>query len=254
MDDTAVKAAIRLRGYPSDPDLTDAEIEEAIAGTQRLLKIEWPLVTYGSFTAFPNQQVYDVFNPTLTDPTTSQGAFPTGIWALELVWSPTNSGQSLDVFGIAPFLQGLSIAPGEITTYSFQTPTDFWMWDLNWNAFVKRFGPMHFEHVESRPQSPIRIFPKPISQGMMFLRFQRYRLATEIDAEDEEMYLTYIESLCCYAVGRKLAMVAGTRMGSLADDGKSAGYWLAEGKRKRDEGDLLLARRRHDTFSAAERS
>lgn len=253
MDDATVIAAIRNRGYPDSPDLADAEIEEAIAGVQRHLTLEWPMVTYGLFNAFANQQVYDVFNPTVSDPTTSTGVFPNGVWAIELVWSPVNSGQSLDVFGIAPFLQGLSIAPGEITTYSFQTPTDFWMWDLNWNAFVKRFGPLFFEHVESRPQSPIRIFPKPVGDGVMFLRFQRYRLTTEIQTEIPEMYLAYIEAQCCFTVGRKLGQVAGIRMGTIADDGKSAAYWLAEGKRKFAEAEMMLGRHKHDTFVAADR-
>lgn len=253
MDDTTVKTAIRNRGFPDDPDLTDNEIEEAIAGVQRELTLEWPMVTYGQFNAFSNQQIYDVFNPTVFDPTTSTGVFPTGIWAIELVWSPVNSGQSLDVFGIAPFLQGLSIAPGEITTYSFQTPTDFWMWDQNWNSFVKRFGPMFFEHVENRPQSPIRIFPKPVGDGTMFLRFQRYRLSTEINTEIPEMYLLLVASKCAYTVGRKLGQVAGIRMGTIADDGKSAAYWLAEGKRLHDEGYAMFDRHKHDTFSAADR-
>src|SRR5690242_13770811 len=124
MTDNEILASIRLKGFPSAPDLADTEIEEAIATVKRDLQYKYCLNTYGTFLTKVNQQVYDLFN-SVSDPTTSQGVFPNGLAVIELVWSPVAGEDDLSLFGIAPFLVGQSILPGDISVYSFNTPSDW---------------------------------------------------------------------------------------------------------------------------------
>lgn len=244
---------IREMGYPADPILTDNEILQAVTNATTDLTFEYPLQTYGAFTTVNNQQVYDLFNP-VPNLATQQGVLPGGLRVLDIVWSPVQTGQSLDVFGIAPFLQGLTIAPGEITTYSFQTPTDFWMWDLNWNSFVKRFGPQGFEHVNNAPGSPIRVYPVPRDTGIfVFVQYTKPRTVEALQNEDQSWFLKFVEAYCCYAIHHKMNMVAGTKIGDLGHDGKSALYWKLEGDRNLAVGWEMFHRRRYDSMSPVQR-
>lgn len=253
MTDTEVKAKIRLKGYPASSSLSDNEIQEAIDSARREIKSMYKMQTYGTFTLHPNQQVYDLFN-SIAIPTTSQGAFPTGIRVMDLIWNPVDVSGSLSVFGIAPFLQGITLLPGEITTYSFSTPSDWWIWDSNWAEFVRRFGSRQFEHVENRPGSPIRVYPVPGSEQTAFIRYERYRTDSEMQTEDEDWYLDLIESGCAYTVSNKLKPVAGTKIGSMAHDGKSALYWEKYGDRKHEQGMAKFEAHRYDNACAAQRS
>jgi hypothetical protein len=253
MDNASVISAIRNKGYAADPDLADAEITEAISHIQREIQWKYPLVTTGIFNSVPFQQVYDIFNP-VSNPATSQGVFPGGIWVLDLVFSPAGAGQSLDVFGIAPFLQGLSIAPGEITTYSFQTPTDFHMWDLNWNSFVKRFGMLDFRHVNNQPGSPIEIYPLPRDTNPIFVRYQKYRTVAQMSTENDSWYLELIEGQCCRTIANKLAMSAGITQGKVKDDGTRARYWQAKADRHYEDGWQKLRDMGYEVISPAQRS
>lgn len=253
MTNSDVINSIRAKGYAADPDLADSEIEEAIAHVQREIKWRYPLVTYGLFNTVAFQQVYDLFNP-VSDPTTAQGVFPDGIWVLEMVWSPAGAGQSLDVFGIAPFLQGLSIAPGEITTYSFQTPTDFWMWDLNWNSFVKRFGMLDFRHVTNKPGSPVELYPLPRDTNAVFVRYQKYRDATQISTENDSWYLELIEGQVCRTIANKLSMSAGMQQGKVKDDGSRVRYWNAKADRHYADGWAKWDAQNYQVISPVQRS
>lgn len=253
MTDTDVISTIRNKGYALDPDLADTEIEEAIAHVQREIKWRYPVTTYGTFSTVAFQQVYDLFSATV-DTTKSQGVFPGGIWVLELVFSPAGAGQSLDVFGIAPFLQGLSVAPGEITTYSFQTPTDFWMWDLNWNSFVKRFGMLDFRPVTNEPGSPIEIYPLPRDANTVFVRYQKYRDATQMSSENDSWYLELIEGQCCRTIANKLSMSAGMTQGKVKDDGSRVRYWQAKADRHYADGWSKFKEQGYEVISSVQRS
>jgi len=224
--------AVRGRGYPADPDLTDDEIIESINGVQRDLMYHYPIQKSGMFTIYANQSVYDLFNP-VQNLSVSQGVFPGGVSVLELIWSPAGTTQGLSVFGIAPFLQGLTILPGEISVYSFNTPSDWWQWDANWDSFVNRFGAQPFQHVQNIPGSPIRVYPAPTDTQMAFARYKAYRDPTtfQTSAEDESSFLMLVEAHCCWTVARKLKMVAGARLGRLTASEKPALYWQMEGDR-----------------------
>lgn len=252
MTNPQIIASIQNMGYP--PTLiSSTEITEGINRALLDLQYQYPLQTYGMFTSVAFQQVYDLFNP-VVNTATQQGVLPGGLRVLNLVWSPVSTGQSLDVFGIAPFLQGLTIAPGEITTYSFQTPTDFWMWDLNWNEFVKRFGPQGFEQVNNAPGSPIRVYPTPKDNGLfMFVEYTMYRTVNNLQNEDEAWFLKFVEAQCCYTLHRKMNNVAGTRIGDLGHDGKSALYWKVEGDRLLAYAWDMFHRRRYSSIGVAER-
>jgi len=253
MDDTSIIAAIRKKGYPSAPSLADDEITEAIQEILRQLKPQYPLETYGLFTAVGGQQVYDLFNSVL-DASTQQGVFPGGLRAIEIVWSPGGLASTQSVFGIAPFLQGMTMLPGGLSVYTFATPNDWWMWDANWASFVNRFGAQPFEHVNNLPGSPVRLFPVPGGSEKVFVRYQAARTEAQLRADDEDWFLTLVQSECAYTIHRKLNAVAGTRIGTLAQDGKSALYWKTEGDRLAKKGWENFERRHYTTGSAVERS
>lgn len=247
--------SVRARGYPADPDLADSEITEAIVGVQRDLMYEYSLQSSGMFTIYANQSVYDLFNP-VQNLAISQGVFPGGLSVLELVWSPAGTTQGLSVFGIAPFLQGMTILPGEISVYSFNTPADWWMWDANWDSFVNRFGAQPFQHINNIPGSPIRVYPAPTDTQMAFARFKKYRDPTtfQTSAEDESSFLMLVEARCAWTVSRKLKMVAGARLGRLTAGDKPALYWQVEGDRLYKEGMDTFRRHQYEIGSPVQRS
>ena len=255
MTDNQIINAVRDKGYPSSPDLEDTEILEAIATVKRDLKITYPLNTFGTFQTVTGQQVYDLFN-SVSNPATSQGVFPDGIAVLETIWSPNGDETGLSVFGIAPFLQGLTLMPGEVSVYSFNTPTDWWMFDANWASFINRFGSRPFEHTENRPGSPIRLYPKPESNQTVFIRYKKYRDPDtfQTTSEDESGFLMLVEGNCCLTIARKLNMVAGVTIGTMRSDGKSALYWQTEANRKLAEGWKAFADRRYENGSPVSRS
>jgi hypothetical protein len=253
MTDTEVKASVRLKGFPAANSLTDAEVQEGIDSARRQIKSMYRLLTYGTFTLRANQQVYDLFSATADVPT-SKGVFPAGIRVIELIWNPVDVSGSVSVFGIAPFLQGITLLPGEITTYSFSTPSDWWIWDSNWAEFVRRFGAQPFEHVENRPGAPIRVFPLPSSDQTAFVRYERYRTDAEMQSEDEDWYLDLIESKCALVVSNKLKAVAGTKIGSMSHDGKSSLYWNLYADRKEKEALTKFEAHRYENIGAAQRS
>ena len=253
MNTTDVIAALRQKGYPDDPDLTDEAIAEAQAHVERELKWRYPITTFGTFNTVPYQQRYDLFN-SVSNPATSQGVFPGGIWVVEMVYSPLGEGANLDVFGIAPFMQGLSIAIGEISTYSFQTPTDFAMWDLNWNSFVKRFGMLDFRHSENRPGSPVELYPMPRDTNPAFVRYQRYRTAAEMEALNDSWYLELIEGQCSRTVANKMSMSAGTAQGKVSDNGLRAKWWDAKADKHYKDGWAKFEAMNHEIIAGAQRS
>lgn len=237
MTEADILAEVRDSGFPCAPDLSDTEVYQAIAKVKRDLRDAYPLSTFGTFTLYPDQQVYDLFN-SVQDLSISQGVFPDGRTVLELVWNPGEIDASQSIFGLAPFLQGLTIMPGEVTVYSFSTPSDWWIWDRNWGSWVQRFGPQTFEQVENRPGAPIRIYPVPKCEQTAVARYQKFRdpetfLTT---AESESAFATLVKANCAYVVHRKLNAVAGVTIGTLKQDGKSALYWKAEGDRLYKEG------------------
>lgn len=253
MTDTEVKAKVRLKGFPASASLLDTEIQEAIEDTRRQIKSIYRMLTYGTFTLIAYQQVYDLFS-SVPDAATSKGVFPAGIRVIDLIWNPVDAGGSLSVFGIAPFLQGMTLMPGEITTNSFTTPSDWTIWDSNWAEFVRRFGMQPFENVENRPGSPIRVYPRPTSECTAFLRYERYRTNDEMMTEDEDWYLDLIESHCAQTVSNKLKAVAGTKIGAMAHDGKSALYWEKYAEKKEREGLEKFDAHKYENINPAQRS
>ncbi len=255
MTNAEILASIRTRGYPADPDLADSEVTEAITGVQRDLMYEYPLQTTGMFTVNANQAVYDLFNP-VQNLALSQGVFPGGLSLLELIWSPAGTTQGLSVFGIAPFLQGMTILPGEISVYSFNTPSDWWQWDANWDSFVNRFGAQPFKHLQNIPGSPIQVYPSPTDTQLAYARYKKYRdpLSFQTSAEDESSFLMLVEAQVCFTLSRKLKMVAGAQLGRVKASDKPALYYQMEGERKYNEGWSAFRRHYYEIGSAVQRS
>jgi len=253
MDNIMIIAAIRNKGYPASPSLLDAEITEAINEVLRQLASRYPVETYGYFTAVGGQQVYDLFNAVL-DASTQQGVFAGGLRTVEVVWSPSGLSSNDSVFGIAPFLQGMTVVPGGFSVYTFATPNDWWMWDANWSSFVNRFGAKPFDQVTNLPGSPIRVFPVPSGGETVYVKYVRPRTETELRADDDDWFLVLVQAECAFTLARKLFSVAGTRIGQLAQDGKSALYWKTEGDRLTKRGWETFEARRYTTGSAVQRS
>lgn len=253
MTDAEIRAELRDLGY--NDDLSDGQINTAIAHVIRDLKFDYPLQTYGVFDLVADQQIYDLFSA-VPDPPTSKGVLPGGIRALEIVWSPSGTDESsTDIFGIGPFLQGLTLGFGEITSFSFQAPGDFVIWDLNWTAYVERFGALFFEHVDAEPGSPVRLYPVPRETGCKaFVKYLKYRTDDELRNEDESTFLMFVQSECASVLARTYACSAGTTFGGAKDDGKTAEYWRREAERL-----MTMARERfhahlYTGFSAADRT
>lgn len=255
MNDLEILDSIRNSGFPESPDLTDQEILNAIASVQMDLRYDYQQISFGLFTLNPNQQVYDLFSTT-ADVATSKGVFPGGVAVLELIWGAGTCGQdSIDVFGMAPWLQMGTLLPGGVSLFNFNTPSDWAIWDANWTAFTQRFGSQFFEHTTNAPGSPIRIFPLPTTTQTAWVRYKKYRALTEFQStrEDESSFITLVEANCCRVVARKLRMTAGTTIGSLKDDGKSALYWDTEANRKQREGQEYFKNHNYEVGVAAQR-
>lgn len=253
MTDAEVRNILRLAGFPSDPDLTDAEIDNAALRARIDLKDKYPLATYGVFTTVANRQVYDLFNP-IEDLTTQQGVFPTGIRALEILWDGGCTTGSNNDFGIGPWLQGMGLPFIDgFSPYSFRTPADYAIFDANWSSFVKRFGTKPFEHVENRPGAAVRLFPVPGGASPAFIRYLRYRTMGDLQSEDESWYLKFVEAYCCDVLAAKLSCVAGVTIGGLRNDGKASAYWDSRGKRCRAEAEQWFENRSYISTSGAQR-
>lgn len=242
---------VRGLGYPSN--LLDSEIEAAVRYVLRDIKYEYPVMVVGFFNLVACQQVYDLFNP-VVNTATSQGVFQGGIRAYELVWSNDLSGDNVNVFGLAPVLQGGSIV-GFPAKYSFFTPGDWVLWDLDWAALAHRFSPGEFEHVNDLIGSPIRIYPVPQGACRAFLRFTKYRTEQEIRDEDESWFLKLVEAQCCRTLAQKFSLCAGISFAeAIRDDGKKLAFWSNQARERREEGWKLFYAHRRDQISPVQRS
>lgn len=251
MTDEQIRAAIRNLGYSAD--LTDAEINEGIASTLRRVKFEYPLMVAGLFTTVADQQVYDLFNP-VRHATTQQGLFPEGLWVYEVLGGAAGLGLDLSVFGIAPWFQGVALAPGLTYPYSFNTPGDWMIWDLNWSAYAHRFSTVSFEHTESRYGAPIRLSPVPQCAELALVRFTRFRTVAELQQEDEDWFFHYVEGSCCRTLANKFSLSAGTKVGEIADTGGTVKYWRDLAKETEAEAKALFDERSRVTLHSAMRT
>jgi len=252
MTNEEIQESIRLKGYPDD--LADAEIIEAINHALRELKYEYPLIVYGTFHTVQNQFIYDLFNP-VEDVATQQGVFPGGLRAFDLVWNSQGSGQSLDIFGTAPLLQGLSIIPNSYTRNSFYTPSDWSIWDMNWSAFMHRFNPMDWEHIESRPGSPIRLYGgTTLDCGLpVYVRYSVARRLEDLQNEDPSWFLMMVEAQCCFTLANKFSCAAGVEFQGVKDSGILRAHWATEARRKLEEGWKTFEKRKIDGIRAERR-
>ncbi len=251
MTTAEVKAALRGSGFPDD--LTDAEIEEAERWVLRRLKLDYPQVLYGLFETRKDQQIYDLFNP-VENQATQQGLFPGGLRVHELIWNSCNVGTTLDVFGIAPLIQGLAFTPGTSYRSSFYTPGDWVIWDLNWGAFLKRFSPMDFEHVDSRLGAPVRLWPKPQDVQKVVTKFSRPRTEAQLRSENEDMFFTYVESRAAHCLAKLYSFCAGTVIGPVQDLGKTLKFWHDYAKERQMEAVEILEKHRRENLYPALRS
>jgi hypothetical protein len=197
--------------------------------------------------------VYDLFSSTL-DVATQQGVLAGGLRAIEITWSPGGYTDGDSVFGIAPFLQGMTFVPGGVSVYTFATPNDWWIWDANWASFVNRFGSQPFEHTNNDAGSPVRIMPTPSGGEKVFIRYQKGREEAALRVLNASAFLTLVQSECGFVLHRKLNSVAGTRIGTLAQDGKSALYWKTEADRLAKKAWADFGSRQYTTGSAVQRS
>ena len=251
MTNEQIIAELRSTGLPSD--LTDAQIEAAITWVLRRIKNEYPLMVVGLFTSVVKQQVYDLFNP-VRDETTQQGVFPGGLRVYEITWSANNSGTTLDVFGLAPLLQGFSLLPGTIYRNTFYTPGDWVIWDLNWSAFMRRFAPNEFDNLTNALGSPIRIYPVPTCASPILAKFTFSRTLDQIMNEDEDWFFALVESRCYLGLANIFSLSAGTKVGEIADNGKTVAYWQDMSREKWNDGWAWFERRRLDIIHPATRS
>ena len=251
MTTAEVTTSLRNAGFPDD--LLDAEIGEAERWVLRRLRLDYPQVGYGLFETRRSQQIYDLFNP-VQDLATQQGLFPGGLRVYEVIWNASNVGSTLDVFGIAPLIQGLAFTPGTTYRSSFYTPGDWVIWDLNWSAFVKRFSPQEFEHVDSRLGSAIRLFPNPGDIQKVLFKFSRPRDEAQLREENADMFFTYVEARCAQVLALKFSFCAGTQIGPVVDMGKTLRFWQDYEKEKRADAIAQLEKHRLENLYPALRS
>lgn len=243
--------SMRQLGYPDD--LLDSEIEESIAWAIRRANTKYPMMVLGTFTTVACQQVYDLFNPVYF-PDTRQGLFPGGLWVYELFGATQGSGGDLDVFGIAPLIQGLSIVPGTISRMNLYTPGDWVLWDLNWSAFMHRFAELQFDQLEGRYGAPVRIYPVPTTEQQVLIRFTMPRTVDNLTPQDDDWFFHLVEANACQLLANKFSLSAGTKVGDVADTGKTAEYWRKLAKDNQDEAGIILEERARISVHPATRS
>ena len=253
MTDAEVIATVRLRGYPDN--LLDAEIADEAASVLREVRTDYPLQTYGSFQTVAGQMIYDLFNPTSV-PAIQQGVLPGGLRVLEMIGSPGTITSESDVFGLAPLLQAgvfdFGLTP--FTRYSFGTPGDLTLWESNWYDFVRRYGTLFWEPVESRLGGSIRIMPKPESVRTVLVHYTKYRTEDQIRNDDPVMFLDFVESGLCERVANKFSASAGIRIGETSDSGKTRDHWMEQAKNHYDLAVRALERHGFEDISASIRS
>lgn len=252
MTDQEIRDEVRSLGYPAD--LEDAEIDAAVRHVLRDIKFEYPVMVLGVFNLVACQQDYDLFNP-VPFPETSQGVFPGGLRAYELLRTGVSDVSGLDVFGIAPWFQGTFPWPGTLRGNSFYTPGDWTIWDSDWAAWMGRFVPQEFEQLSDLSGAPIRIYPVPSDSCAAILRFTKARTEAEIRDEDESWFLKLVEAQSARIIANKLSLCAGISFAeAIRDEGKTAAYWEREAGRLREEGWSMFNARRRDQISPAQRS
>lgn len=246
LTDAEIIARMRNRGISSDLD--DAEIEEAIADWTDHVNSLYPLEALGEFQTVAGQQEYDLFGTGMP--------LDGGFQVLELYNRTDGSDLSLDVFGLAPLIQGF--APGLFplvgeTSYVFNVPGDFLIADRLWSAFRKRFGTLEFIHKENRNGTPILITPVPCSACTVMVRYTKARSDDEV-REDTNLLLLGVESRCLEFLARKYALAAGVRIGDHEDRGKTADLYLKMAEKAILKADAGLDERFGSLISAASRS
>lgn len=246
LTDAEIIARMRNRGISTD--LTDAEITEAITSWTEHVNTRYPLETLGTFTTVAGQQEYDLFGTGMP--------FDGGIDVLELYNRTDGSDLSLDVFGLAPLIQGF--APGlfplwEDNHYVFNVPGDFLIADRLWAAFRERFGTLHFITKENRSGSPILIHPPPGSACTVMARYRKPRSDDEVREENGPL-LDGVEWKCLEFLARKYVLVAGVRIGEHEDRGMTAKLYRDMAKDKRAEAEDRLSEQFGSLISAADRS
>lgn len=252
MTNEEILQSIRGSGYPDD--LTDAEISEAIGSALLRVKYQYPLMVAGLFNLVEDQQVYDLFNPVRHE-ATQQGLFPAGLWVYEVLIEGSGQLSLQNVFGVAPWLQGGALWTGLTHSFSFNTPGDWVIWDLNWAAFAHRFSEVTFEHTESRYGSPIRLLSVPqCAEGLALVRFTRFRTVTELQQEDEDWFFSFVEMYCCRTVANKFSLSAGTKVGEIADTGATVRYWRDLARETEAEAKALFDERSRVTLHSAMRT
>jgi hypothetical protein len=253
MNDAEIIAELRESGYPSN--LTDAEIETAIEYVIRELGKRHPLMLLGAFPLIACQQDYDLFNPVEYLPT-SQGLFPGGLRAYELVIAGDGGDGDPDVFGLAPRLQsGGGPWLGITSYYSFFTPGDWVIWDQDWSALSGRFAAGEFEHVNDAPGSPIRIYPVPQGGCSVILQFTRARTLDQIRNEDHSWFIKLVEGRVAHVLANKISFCAGVSFGEVVkNDGSTLRYWRDQAKDLWAQGWAIFERNRHEQIASVQRS
>lgn len=252
MTNEEIETALREGGFPDD--LTTDEVSGAIRYVEQNLKFDYPLIVMGTFVTVACQQIYDLFNPTF-DETTQQGALRGGLRAYEMVGGGSLSLSPSDPFGIAPLLQADLLYPWSPVNSSFYTPGDWVIWDSDWAAFTARCSTVHFEHVDNRPSSKVRIMPVPTCAERVLVVYTVPRTKEQIRGEDEDWFLKFVEARCAQTLARKYALCAGIQIGGvIRDEGKTAAFWEKEAKRAFETAMAAYERRKHEGLHPAMRS
>lgn len=244
LTDAEIVAKMRLRGIPQE--LSDDQIVEAITSWTEFAQEQQPVQALGEFDTVAGQQEYDLFG--------TGGPLEGGLDVLEIYTPQLCAGGELDVFGVAPFLQNLGVAPPLTNDlYVFNVPGDFLIADRVWDNFRERFATLRFVRKESTKGSPILLDPPPPEVLTVVVRYTRPGTAAEVRLNDA-CILAGTEWKCLDVLARTYALSAGTRIGEHEDKGMTARLFREMAKEKMVEATAMLEDQNMPTFSTAARS
>lgn len=228
---------IRGSGYPRS--LTDAAVLAAFDLAIIDISVAAPMIKTGTFQTVISQSTYDIFNRADSDPVPDEMVDPLGIRVYDAIWSIQGSSAT------DPFYQGSGFGPynGRPTLPFTVVPgrsADSIIFELDNEAIIDEFFMTGWEHVDGDPGSSINLLPTPTSIYTVAVRYSTRRPLEDYIQRAEYAYTAFAESRCCRAIAREAGMVAGTRMGTFEDTGKSADFWRKEADRLRDEAKNLL--------------
>ena len=100
----------------------------------------------------------------------------------------------------------------------------------------------------------MELYPLPRDTNPVFVRYQKYRDATQMSTENDSWYLELIEGQVCRTIANKLSMSAGMQQGKVKDDGSRVKYWQAKADRHYTDGWNKFREMNYEVISPVQRS